>query len=80
MGEASDKKASRQVRQVFTVVERSGKSYWIRIGAAFGNYDGSETVLLDALPVNGRIQIRDQGAKESGAKVKTVSTLEQNGE
>ena len=80
MGEASDKKASRQVRQVFTVVERSGKSYWIRIGAAFGNYDGSETVLLDALPVNGRMQIRTQGAKESGAKVKAVATEEQNGE
>ena len=45
-------------RQVFTVIERNGKSYWVRIGAAFSNQDGSETVLLDALPVNGRMQIR----------------------
>ncbi len=46
-------------RQVFTIAERNGKSYWIKIGAAFVNQDGSEAVLLDALPVNGRIQIRD---------------------
>ena len=52
-------------RQVFTIVERNGKSYWIKIGAAFPNHDGSETVLLDALPVNGRIQIRD-AQKTSG--------------
>ena len=45
-------------RQVFTIAERNGKSYWIKIGAAFSNKDGSDTVLLDALPVNGRMQIR----------------------
>jgi hypothetical protein len=64
------KKKARAPRQVFTVVDRNGKSFWVRIGAAFGNYDGSETVLLDALPINGRIQIREQGAKESGTKTK----------
>ena len=45
-------------KQVFTIVERNGKSYWVRIGTAFTNKDGSETVYLDALPVNGRMQIR----------------------
>lgn len=80
MAEVNDRKAIRQVRHVFTVVERSGKSYWIRIGAAFSNYDGSETVLLDALPVNGRIQIRTQSTKETGSKVKTVASTEQNGD
>jgi hypothetical protein len=64
------KKKNRIPRQVFTVVDRNGKSFWVRIGAAFGNYDGSETVILDALPINGRIQIRDQGTKESAAKAK----------
>jgi hypothetical protein len=52
----------RKVRRVFTVTERDGKNYWVRIGAAFSNRDGSETVLLDALPVNGRLQIRDPEA------------------
>ncbi|MBI3597469.1 MAG: hypothetical protein HY203_09980 [Nitrospirae bacterium] len=70
MDEENGKKKSRTARQVFTVVDRNGKSYWIRIGAAFANYDGSETVLLDALPINGRMQIRDQGAKEATTKPK----------
>ncbi len=57
--ENKDGKAGKgPLRQVYTITERNGKSYWIRIGAAFVNKDGSETVLLDALPVNGRMQIR----------------------
>ena len=58
MGEEEKKRTKREVRQVFAIAERNGKSYWVRIGAAFANHDGSETVLLDALPVNGRLQIR----------------------
>ena len=57
MDEQDGKKATQAVRQVFTIVERDGKNFWTRIGAAFTNRDGSETVLLDALPLNGRIQI-----------------------
>ena len=57
-----------KVRQVFTITERNGKNYWVRIGAAFGNQDGSETVLLDALPVNGRMQIRVSQKKEAEGK------------
>jgi len=72
MDNENGKKKARAARHVFTVVDRGGKSYWIRIGAAFGNYDGSETVLLDALPINGRMQIRDQGTKETPVKAKTA--------
>lgn len=50
--------AAQGMRQAFTVVERNGKSFWVRIGAVFTNRDSSETVLLDALPVNGKILIR----------------------
>jgi hypothetical protein len=35
-----------------------GKAYWNRIGAAWTNRDGSFTVLLDALPLDGRIVLR----------------------
>jgi len=69
------KKKARAPRQVFTVVDRNGKSFWVRIGAAFGNYDRSETVLLDALPINGRMQIRDQATKESAGKSKPVAKV-----
>jgi hypothetical protein len=57
--ENKDGKAGKDpLRQVYTITERNGKNYWVRIGAAFVNRDGSETLLLDALPVNGRMQIR----------------------
>ncbi|MGH7273195.1 MAG: hypothetical protein ACREIQ_01885 [Nitrospiria bacterium] len=68
MEEQDSKKATQAVRQVFTIVERDGKNFWTRIGAAFTNRDGSETVLLDALPLNGRMQIRTiEGSKRKGA-------------
>jgi hypothetical protein len=54
-----ESKKTTSLRQVFTIVERNGKSFWVRIGTAFVNKDGSETVYLDALPVNGRLQIRN---------------------
>jgi len=51
---------SKTKRVAYTVVERSeGKSYWLRVGTAFENRDGSLNVYLDAIPVNGRLQIRE---------------------
>ena len=39
--------------------EKSGKTFWTRLGAAFLNKDGeSISVLLDGLPVNGKLQLR----------------------
>ncbi|HUU01137.1 MAG TPA: hypothetical protein VM425_06855 [Myxococcota bacterium] len=48
--------------QVYTIVEREGleKSFWIKVGACFTNRDGSFNVYLDALPTNGRLQIREK--------------------
>lgn len=73
MNDENGKKKGRAARHVFTVVDRGGKSYWIRIGAAFGNYDGSETVLLDALPINGKMQIRVPVSREQALKAKTAA-------
>ena len=46
---------------VYTIVERAkdGKKFWVKVGAAFPNRDGSINVRLDAMPVNGELQIRD---------------------
>lgn len=41
------------------------KSFWKHVGRAFWNRDGSINVLLDALPLSGKLQIRkpkDEGA------------------
>ena len=47
-------------RAVYTVVDgKDDKSFWRQVGVAFVNRDGSINILLDALPVNGKLQIRD---------------------
>ncbi len=55
-------------KAVYTVIDRgegeAHRAFWVRIGAAFVNRDGSFTVRLDALPVNGVLQIRDWPARE----------------
>lgn len=45
---------------VYAVTEKGEKSFWTRIGVAFVNRDGSMTVRLDAVPVSGVLQIRDE--------------------
>jgi hypothetical protein len=51
-------------KDVFQIREDGGKSYWTKIGAAFTNRDGSLNAYLDALPLNGKIQIRDRKPKK----------------
>ena len=49
------------LKDVFVISEVDGaKSRWIKIGVAFVNSDGSLNVILDALPMNGRLHIRDR--------------------
>ena len=47
---------------VYTIVkrERDGRAFWVRIGNAFRNHDGSLNALLDAVPTNGTLHIREQ--------------------
>jgi hypothetical protein len=53
------------MKVVYTVIERDGKSYWVRIGACFTNVDGSFTIRLDAFPVNGTLNVRESAGKVS---------------
>lgn len=51
-------------KAVYTVAPRpNNRTQWVRIGTAFVNRDGSLNVLLDALPVNGTLHIRDSEPK-----------------
>jgi hypothetical protein len=51
---------TKRPRAVYVVVpKQDGKDVWLRVGSAFENRDGSETVLLDAVPLGGKLQIRD---------------------
>jgi hypothetical protein len=54
-------------KEVFTITEKphpegGSKSYFIKCGVAFVNRDGSYTIKLDALPVSGVLQVRDERA------------------
>ncbi len=44
---------------VFTIVEQDEKALWRRVGSGFVNRDGSYNLYLDALPVNGRLHMRE---------------------
>jgi hypothetical protein len=51
---------------VYTIVERErdGHKFWLKIGAAFQNRDGSLHVKLDAIPTNGQLHIRESKSAE----------------
>ncbi|MGH7269701.1 MAG: hypothetical protein ACREJ3_04660, partial [Polyangiaceae bacterium] len=50
----------KHMKAVYTVVDRGqGKSYWVRVGIGFTNRDGSLNLRLDAIPVNGTLQVRE---------------------
>ena len=48
-----------KMKVVYTITERGDRSFWTRIGVAYVNRDGSISIKLDALPVNGCMQVRD---------------------
>jgi hypothetical protein len=55
----------RTKKDVFTISERvqpdgKNKSFFTKCGVAFVNRDGSYTIKLDALPVGGVLQVRDE--------------------
>jgi len=58
-------------REVYTIIAGVGdgkKERWVKIGAPFLNKDGSESVLLDALLVSGKLQLRAPKSKEDAGR------------
>lgn len=45
----------------YTIVETNGDAddYWQRVGSAWINKDGSINISLNALPLNGKLHIRE---------------------
>jgi hypothetical protein len=48
--------------KVYTIVDRGDgkKDLWLRIGTAFINKDASLNVVLNALPIDGKLHIREE--------------------
>ncbi len=47
------------MKVVYMIQKGEKKNFWTKIGVAFVNKDGSLNVKLNAIPVDGQIQIRD---------------------
>lgn len=59
-----------RIKDVYSIQERGEDKHstWSRIGVAFVNKDESLNVILDAVPVNGKIHIRDRKKKNDAEK------------
>jgi hypothetical protein len=57
------------MKDVYAIYESKSdgreRSRWVRVGVAFENRDGSLNVLLDAVPLSGRLQIRSRSSEGS---------------
>jgi hypothetical protein len=49
--------------------DRPARSFWTKIGVAIENRDGSFSLHLAALPVNGKLQMRDPSPPKEQAAV-----------
>lgn len=58
---------------VFSIRENKGGSIWVRAGSAFVNKDGSMNLLLDVLPLDGKLHVREAGEKREAAPSTTGS-------
>jgi hypothetical protein len=55
----------KRIQAVYAVVSRpEGRDLFLRVGNAFPNRDGSTTLLLDALPLGGKLHVRDYLPKD----------------
>jgi hypothetical protein len=56
----------RKLLAAFAITERKGfdKPFWNRVGTAFHNRDGSINIYLDALPLQGKLQLREETQRD----------------
>jgi len=55
--------SNKQVKDVYTIVRNGEKAFWQKVGRAHVNKDGSWNVYLNALPLNGELNIREPRPK-----------------
>ena len=65
MNEQQQNEAAAPARKrlaAFQIIEREGleKAIFSRVGTAFVNKDGSLNIFLDAIPLGGKIQVREE--------------------
>lgn len=55
-----DDSKSNGPKAVYAITERDGRSFWTKVGVAHLNRDSSLTIRLDALPISGVLQVREE--------------------
>jgi hypothetical protein len=67
---AEETSSGRSPLVVYTIVarEHDGRKFWVRIGTAFRNRDGSLNAILDAVPTNGTLHIRQVRPPSEGGR------------
>ena len=55
-------------KKVLCPLSRGDKTFWMRIGTAYINADGSTNVYLDAFPSNSKLQIRDLDERDQSPR------------
>ena len=59
--------ATRPTHRLYTVKGEDKNTRWIEIGAAWANRDEQGfTLILDALPIDGRVVMREIAERENG--------------
>ena len=61
---------------VFSIRGDRGSSIWVRAGSAWVNKDGSMNVLLDVLPLDGKLHVREAGDKRESVATTPESSTE----
>ena len=63
-----------KIKEVYAITDRASmaKAVWSRVGTAFVNKDDSLNVVLDAIPLSGRLQIREKSEFAPSAFKKEV--------
>ena len=64
MGAGMETNMERRKKVLCPVQNKQGNTYWMRVGSAYINADGSTNIYLDAYPANGKLQIRDLDADD----------------
>lgn len=66
---------SRRWLAVYVIVRHPGRApYWLSVGKAFVNSDGSLNVRLDANPIDGRLHIRRPSLREPAGTASQTAT------
>ena len=60
---------TKRIQAVYAVVAKpDGRDLFLRVGNAFPNRDGSTTLLLDAIPLAGKLHVRDYQPREASSR------------